>query len=91
MADTSTAGPVPERSPDARSADLTPKEAEWVDAAVLAAAEAVAHARVRYAEAFIRFKMSGATDGLAHQQATVETDAELVVLEARLRLAADGR
>jgi hypothetical protein len=43
-------------------------------------------ARVRYAEAFLRFKIRDVTDGQAHQQAVLETGDELTVLEARLRL-----
>lgn len=54
----------------------------------LAATEAVATARLRYAEAFLRFKARHATsDGQAHQQAIVETNDELTVLLARQELA----
>lgn len=55
---------------------------------LLQAAGAVAAARVRYAEAFLRFKLrEGVTDGQAHQQALLETGDELTVLEARLFVA----
>jgi hypothetical protein len=54
---------------------------------LLDAAEAVRAARCRYAEAFLRFKIRDVTDGQAHQQAILETDDELTVLEAALWLA----
>ena len=53
----------------------------------LDAAEALRAARVRYAEAFLRFRVRAKSDGQAHQQAIVETNDELTILEARLELA----
>jgi len=51
------------------------------------AAEKVREARVRYAEAFLRFRVRAKSDGQAHQQAIVETNDELTILEAKLELA----
>jgi hypothetical protein len=64
-------------SPDAPGRPLT----------VLEAAEHVRAARVRYAEAFVRFKMRNATDGQAHQQALLETEDEVTIYQARLDIA----
>lgn len=72
-----TAADAPERSPAPRSG---------VDA-LEHAAEAVRAAKVRYAEAFLRYKMQDVTDGQAHQQALLATSAELTLLEARLFIA----
>jgi hypothetical protein len=51
---------------------------------VVEAAEAVRLARVRYAEAYIRFRPGSHTDATAHQRAIIETNDELTVLQADL-------
>lgn len=51
------------------------------------AAEKVRAARVRYAQAFLRFRVGAKSDGQAHQQAIVETKDELTILEAELEIA----
>jgi len=50
-------------------------------------AEKLREARVRYAQAFLRFRVNAKSDGQAHQQAIVETKDELTILEAELELA----
>jgi len=44
--------------------------------------------RLRYAEAFLRFKIGHVTDGQAHQQAIIETGDAVTILEAEVDLAA---
>lgn len=48
----------------------------------LITAETLRKARVRYAEAFLRYRINAKSDGQAHQQAVIETSGELTVLEA---------
>jgi hypothetical protein len=56
----------------------------------LAAAEGLRAARVRYAASFLRFRLTAKTDGIAHQQAILDTDDELTVIQARYDLARQG-
>lgn len=48
----------------------------------LGTAENLRKARIRYAEAFLRYRLRAPSDGQAHQQAIIETSDELTVLEA---------
>lgn len=50
-------------------------------------AEKLREARVRYAQAFLRFRVNAKSDGQAHQQAIVETQDELTIREAELEIA----
>lgn len=48
----------------------------------LATAETLRKARLRYAEAFLLRRVKAKSDGMAHQQAVIDTLDELTVLEA---------
>lgn len=51
----------------------------------------LAEARVRYAEAFLRYRSTTAkTDAMAHQQAIVATADEITVLQAELEIAREA-
>ena len=83
-----TNGPPPAPYPsDACGVCGWPEGGHGNNPRLLDAAEAVREARVRYAQHFLRFRVRAKSDGQAHQQAIVETDDELTILEARLELA----
>lgn len=50
-------------------------------------ARQLADARIRYAEAFLRFRVRAKSDGQAHQQAIVETQDAVTLAEAEFELA----
>ena len=57
----------------------------------LDAAKALAAARVKEAEAFLRHKIrKDTTDGVARAQAVVETSSEMDIAQARLEIARTG-
>lgn len=54
---------------------------------LLAAAEALRAARVRYAEAWLRLRLKARSDQDATHRATVETNDEVTIRQAELELA----
>lgn len=54
---------------------------------VTEAAKALAAARVRFASAFIRWRLRAPSDGQAEQHAIIETNSEITEREAELRMA----